>query len=98
MTSHAAFARQQTGDTDQRGSVEQELSKLVPVSPNRVESVAVGADDVALSVLGAAGERVEMTFFAASQIGSEYNGWDVVICTVGASGKVTMHYPSKQCT
>ena len=32
----------------------------MPVSPNRVESVAVGADDVALSVLGAAGERVEM--------------------------------------
>lgn len=66
-----------------------ELTKLVPVSPQRVTSITVGAD-VTVHVRGAARERVTFTFSQASEVVS-------VDCVIGATGSAIISLNSRSC-
>ncbi|PVD22557.1 hypothetical protein C0Q70_18373 [Pomacea canaliculata] len=66
-----------------------ELTKLVPVSPQRVTSITVGAD-VTVHVRGAARERVTFTFLQASEVVS-------VDCVIGATGSAIISLNSRSC-
>ena len=81
-----------------------ELGKLVPVSEGRIAAVHLNnVTSLVLELLGAPQEVVEITF--ASSSSSSGGGGDSsseltvesVQCTVGPSGTVAMHYPTKKC-
>jgi len=73
-----------------------ELSKFVPVSPQRIANIITNAHMISLSLLGTANESISMSFV---QMGSPSAAEKVetVVCTIGMTGTATMFYPSKQC-
>jgi len=67
-----------------------EVGKWVPVSSQRIESVQFTTDEVAVALVGAAGETVTMTFLQQGVLVT-------AACKLPPDGRATLHVPSKQC-
>ena len=77
-----------------------ELTKLVPVSEERIAVVHVNArSDEGAVILELSGEpqELETISFASTTIGEKLNV-ESLQCAVGAAGTVAMHYPSGKCS
>jgi hypothetical protein len=79
-----------------------ELSKLVPVSEERIAAVHVNARSdegaVILELSGEPQEHVTISFASTTIARGEELKADSLHCEVGAAGTVAMHYPSGKCS
>lgn len=67
-----------------------ELSKWVPMSPQRVVSIEIG-DDIYVTLVGAADEPVEFSF------GVDFSQINTVPCNLGPSGTAVVAHKAKSC-
>lgn len=69
-----------------------EISKIVPVSAQRITKIVAGEGSATITVSGVSGEKVTMAYlqFASTTVNS-------LTCVIGTSGSATMELPTGKC-